>query len=269
MNQELRLPQSKFAYINKWTSNDQINHKLSNQFWRDLKTTNAWIAQTSNCTLCPNNTIDTWPHLLSTCSNPHIKGLCIARHNKAIHQIIHKLQSIKHTRYYTLINAGNQNSRPQDNTIPQWLLQCTCPTIPCTCLAKLRPNILCILGAPIIANPPPPPNANPIKNHTLHWSHLLPWQFPNTTHNEKAAKYNRLIHALRTTGWQVNPLIITTTGVRGAIHEQPIKDLEKLKIPKNKIKTLMKHLQQIAIKHLTYLILNKRKQDNKQPPYTP
>ena len=36
-----------------------------------------------NYTLCPNNTIDTWPHLLSTCSNPQIKGLRIARHNKA------------------------------------------------------------------------------------------------------------------------------------------------------------------------------------------
>ena len=53
--------------------------------------------------------------------------------------------------------------------------------------------------------------------------------------------------------------------VRGAIHEQPIKDLEKLKTPKNKIKTLMKQLHQIAIKYLTYLMLNKRKLDNKQP----
>jgi len=33
-NQELRLAQSIFTYIEKWTSNDQINHKLSNQFWK-------------------------------------------------------------------------------------------------------------------------------------------------------------------------------------------------------------------------------------------
>ena len=32
MNQELRLAQSKFTYIDKWTSNDQINHKLSTNF---------------------------------------------------------------------------------------------------------------------------------------------------------------------------------------------------------------------------------------------
>ena len=31
----------------------------------------------------------------------------------------------------------------------------------------------------------------------------------------------------------------------------------------------MKHLHQIAIKHLTYLILNKNKLDNKQPPVYP
>ena len=31
----------------------------------------------------------------------------------------------------------------------------------------------------------------------------------------------------------------------------------------------MKDLQQIAIKYLTYMILNKRKLDNKQPPIEP
>ena len=160
MNQELRRAQSKFTYIDKWTSNDQINHKFSNQLWENPGTTDAQIALTLKfwyaqymgndrknifwpnlypnlqCTLSLNNTIDTWPHLLSTCSNPHIKEVCISRHNKAVHQIVHTLYSNKYTRYYTLINACNQNSRPQDNTIPQWLFQCTC-------LARLKPDILC------------------------------------------------------------------------------------------------------------------------------
>jgi hypothetical protein len=56
--------------------------------------------------------------------------------------------------------------------------------------------------------------------------------FPNNAHNEKTAKYNPLIETLRIAGWQVNPLITFTAGVRGAIHKQPIKELEKLKIPK-------------------------------------
>jgi len=53
-------------------------------------------------------------------------------------------------------------------------------------------------------------------------------KFPNTAHIGKTAKYNPLIHALKVASWQVNPLI--TTWVRGAIHKQPIKDLEKLQI---------------------------------------
>jgi hypothetical protein len=83
---------------------------------------------------------------------------------------------------------------------------------------------------------------------------------------KKNAKYNPLIQTLRIAGWQVNPLTTITTCVRGAICEQAIKDLEKLKIPKNEIKILMKQLSQISIKYLAYLILNKRKLDNKQPP---
>ena len=42
-NQELRLAQSKFTYIDKWTSNNQINHKLSNQLWKNPKIVDAQI----------------------------------------------------------------------------------------------------------------------------------------------------------------------------------------------------------------------------------
>ena len=80
---ELGLAQSKFIYVDKWTSNDQINHKLSNPFWKNPGISDAQITQTlklryaqytlgnhrkfnicwptmhpnPNCTLCPNNTI--------------------------------------------------------------------------------------------------------------------------------------------------------------------------------------------------------------------
>ena len=46
-----------------------------------------------------------------------------------------------------------------------------------------------------------------------------------TAHNEQTAKYNPLVHVLRTTDLQVNPLITITIGVIGAIHKQPIKYL--------------------------------------------
>jgi hypothetical protein len=65
-------------------------------------------------------------------------------------------------------------------------------------------------------------------------------------------------------GWKTNPLITITVGVRGAIHEHSINKLANLKIPKASIKTLMKNIHQNAIQYLTYLVLNKRKLENKQ-----
>ena len=106
---------------------------------------------------------------------------------------------------------------------------------------------------------------NSLSSHIATTYSQIPYKVKKTT------KYNPLIQTLRTLCWQVNPLITITTGVRGVIHEQPIKELEekKIKIPKNEIKRLMKHLHQIAIQYHTYLIPNKRKQDNKQPPVDP
>jgi hypothetical protein len=66
-----------------------------------------------------------------------------------------------------------------------------------------------------------------------------------------------------------NPLITITIGVRGAIQKHSIEKLNSLKIPKANIKTLMKSLHNRDIKYLTYLILNKRKLDNKQTPVPP
>ena len=60
-----------------------------------------------------------------------------------------------------------------------------------------------------------------------------------------------------------------TVGIRGAIQEYFIDKLTKLKIPKSNIKNLMNDMHQNAIKYLTYLVLNKRKLDNKQTPVPP
>ena len=54
--------------------------------------------------------------------------------------------------------------------------------------------------------------------------------------------------------------------VLGFVNNQRIRKTENTQ---NEIKTLMKHLHQTAIKHLTYLLLNKRKLDNKQTPVNP
>ena len=139
-NKEVRMAQTNFPYVEKWLSNEQINQKLSNHFWKNNKITDSQITQTlifryaqymgnhrfnifwplkfqnPNCTLCHRNDRDTWLHLLSMCEHPYLKELRIARHNKAVHLITQTLQANKHTRFYTLTNAGTFNNRTQEQT---------------------------------------------------------------------------------------------------------------------------------------------------------
>jgi len=134
-NREMAIAQRKFPYIEKWLTNEQINHK---HFSKNKKISDAQITQTlkfryaqytgnhrknifwplkfpnPNCTLCNKNDRDTWPHLLSVCEHPYLKGLRIARHNKAVQFITQIIQANKHTRYYTLTNAGNHNNMSQE-----------------------------------------------------------------------------------------------------------------------------------------------------------
>jgi len=156
----------------KWLSNDQINQKLLNHFWKNENVTDAQNSQTLNfkytqymgdhrkhvfwplthqnlnCTLCHKNDGDTWPHLLSSWENPYLRGLRIARHDKAVHLITHTLQANKNIKFFRLANARKINNKIPDQTIPYWLLKCTCPQTPCGCHAKLTPYILCIIEAP-------------------------------------------------------------------------------------------------------------------------
>ena len=141
-NRETISAKHKFPYIDKWLSNTQIHQKLSNHFWHNEKIPDTQITQTlkfryaqymgnhrknifrplthqnPNCTLCHRNERDTWPHLLSTCEHPYLKGLRIARHNKAVHLITQTLQANKNTRFLTLTNAGQLNNQPQKQTLP-------------------------------------------------------------------------------------------------------------------------------------------------------
>ena len=235
---------------NTWVTKGKTSSSLSN-------------SKTPNCTLRHKNDRDTWPHLLSMCEYPNLKGLRIARHNNAVHLITHALQANKHTRYYTLTNAGNLNNINQQQIVPEWLIECTCPLTKCQCQARLRPDILCILGAP---NHTPTPL---LPSHTL-TIYFIEFtyrhdKFPEQALTQKHAKYDPLINAIRNKGWKRTPFSLAiTVRVRGVVHEQSIEKLVDLKIPKTNIKTLMKNIHQNAIKYLTYLVLNKRKLDNKQ-----
>ena len=102
--------------------------------------------------------MDTWPHLLSTCTNRNIKGLCITCHNNFLHHIIHTLQSNKHTILLLyLVNVGTHQDKTQMIVIMEWIPNCIC-TATCTCMAWLWPDLLSIIGTPSTPPVAPPPS---------------------------------------------------------------------------------------------------------------
>ena len=225
------------------------------------------IHQNPNCTLCHNNDRNTWSHLLSACENPYLKGLRIARHNKAVHLITQTLQANKNTRFFTLAKARKINNKTPDQTIPDWLLKCTCLQTQCKCHPKLRPYILCIIGAPNQTQTPMTPS--PTRTVQLIEFTYYHDKFPEQALMHKNTKYDPLINTIQNNGWKTKPLITITARVRGAIHEHSVDKRTKLKIPETNIKSLMKNLHQNAIRYLTHPILNTRKLDNKQTPVPP
>ena len=182
--------------------------------------------QNPNCTLCHKNDRDTWPHLLSLCEHPYLKGLRISKHDKAVDLIAQTLQANKNTRFFTLSNAGKTNNKPPDQTIPYWLLKCTCLHTPCQCHARLKPNILCIIGIPNQTQTPMAPTPTAIVQ-LIEFTYCHD-RFPEQAIIQKHSKYDPLINAIQNNGWKTNPLITITAGVRGAIHKHFIEKLNNL-----------------------------------------
>ena len=99
----------------------QTRHKfLYAQYMDNLHEHIMWPRTHPNmhCTLCPLREIDTWPHLLSKCTNRYIHGLHIFRYNKAIHDIASILFSSHITKCHTIIIACTQNNQTCDNPPP-------------------------------------------------------------------------------------------------------------------------------------------------------
>ena len=177
-----------------------------NNTWATIGKNIFWPLQyqNPNCTLCKSTDKVTWPHLLSTCEHPYLKGLGITRHNKAVHPITQTLQANKNTRFFTLTNAGNHNNQPLDHTALDWLLTCTLSQRKCQCQAKLRPDIMCIIGAPNQTQTP----ILPSPNHTIQFIEFTYCHdiFPKEALTHKHNKYDALINTIQNKGWKVNLL---------------------------------------------------------------
>ena len=123
-----------------------------------------------NCEICNYNLKDTWLHVLLKCNNPIIHGFIVQRHNKAVWTIRKILLSNPITRYHTIMNAGKFMNAPPENTVPFWLLPCSCDSQRCHCIARFKLDILYIQG--ILYNSNPPLHPNPQKKNTIHRIHI-------------------------------------------------------------------------------------------------
>jgi hypothetical protein len=164
------------------------------------------------------------------------------------------------------MNAGKTDDQPQENTVPHWLLPCTCynQTNRCQCNAKLRPDILCIRNHPYNAEPPNQPNPA-LTVQFIEFTYCNDRYSPNKI-DEKTIKYNRLIEDIKARGWKVDPFLVLTAGAQGSTHKTTISALKNLySIPKNIIEPMVSQLNTNAIKYAMNILLYKGKLENNQP----
>jgi hypothetical protein len=162
------------------------------------------------------------------------------------------------------MNANTYNGLPQDNTIPTWLLPCTCGTQRCHCNAIFKPYILCIIGHPY--NYPPPEAPTPkITIQFIEFTYCNDI-FTAETQERKTTKYQPLINNIRIRGWNVAPLMVIAASARATTHIPLMKALEtQFKLPTMKIKSTFKQINIIAIQYAHSILVHKRRIENKQP----
>jgi hypothetical protein len=219
-----------------------------------------------NCSLCRMTQPNTWLYILLCCIEPHIQKLCINRHNKAIYEIHKLIISNTKSRCFILVNAGKFEGQPQENTVPNWLFPCSCnnQTQRCQCNVKLKPDILCIRNNPYNADRLQEPNQT-LTVQFIEFTYCNDRYSPEKI-QEKTNKYLGLINDIKARGWNVDPLIILTTGARGSTHKNTISELKcAYALSKNIIEPMVSQINIIAIKYAMNILLFKRKLKNNQP----
>jgi hypothetical protein len=162
------------------------------------------------------------------------------------------------------MNVGIYNNSPPDNTVPPWLLLCTCNTPRCHCNARFKPDLLCVWGIPY-QHPPPTTPTSSITIQFIEFTFCND-RFPLDAISRKINKYASLIHAIQARGWQVAPLMVLTAGARATTHISTMTLLhDTLHIPKLTIQQTCTNINIIAIHHAMSILLYKRKLENNQP----
>ena len=162
------------------------------------------------------------------------------------------------------MKAGLFNDNPPENTVPPWLLPCTCGLQRCHCNARFKPDIICVKGLPYQANPPTTLENN-LKDQFIEFTYCND-RFSPETIIRKIEKYQPLIDNITNRGWNVEPLIVITAGARATTHIPSMKILkEKFKIPQKTIRQTFIEINTIAIQHAMSIILHKKRLENNEP----
>jgi hypothetical protein len=161
------------------------------------------------------------------------------------------------------MNAGTFNNSPQENTVPTWLLPCTCRQQRCQCNARLKPDLLCIKNLPHQSIPPITPTDNLIVQF-IEFTYTNDRFFQDTINN-KIHKYQPLINNIIQQGWKVDPLIVVSAGARGITHVPSKKQIETtFKLPETSVNHTFNEINTIAIQYANSILLHKRRIENNQ-----
>ena len=161
------------------------------------------------------------------------------------------------------MNVGTFNGNPPENTVPPWLLPCTCGLQRCHCNARFKLDITCIKGLPYQANSSTT-TENDLKIQFIEFAYCND-RFSPETITCKTEKYQPLIDNITNRGWNVESLIVITAGAKATTHTPSIKNLEeKLKIPTKNIRQTFIDINTIAIQHAMSIILHKRRLENNE-----
>ena len=236
--------------------------------WKVYRYVKEWYGlHTRGCTkieLCwkvSNEFVQAMPNPL--CNNIFFKGLRIARHNAIAQQLTNLLKSYVYSRHLTLINtvtnmATTKTNHPAMDTKlhtqhhTMWMPHKTKigqRLHTRRCIWKKKSTTTPVLTIQIIE---------------FTFTHD---RFLDQAIQIKEDKYNPLVGAIRAHGWNSRLRTVITVGLRGALHKRSIEHLKNLHIQTSFFfENSMTYIYQIAIKHLTYLVVNKNKYPPPQPP---
>ena len=165
-------------------------------------------------------------------------------------------------RCYILMNFGKFNNSPQENTVPPWLLPCTCGQQRCHCNARFKHDLLCIKGLPYLSSPP----LNPTANLTVQFIEctFTDDRFPQESIYNKITKYQPLINtSVKMGGKQTRSQ--SSWWSRGTMHAPSMKQLENIfQLYKTNIKHTFKAINTSAIQYVGLILLHKWRIDNNQ-----